>query len=87
MTHLFVATQVSTPVLGKSTLPTTQNRGAVEEVFIKATRIEALALGLVYFLSQEMSAAADEEDGGLVKWASSVAVDTLRTRMDVIPDF
>jgi len=84
-TQLFIATQVSVPVLGAS-MPTTRNRGAVEEVFIKATRIEALALGLIYFLSKEMSWSKDEDGEGLVKWATGVAVDTLRTGMDVIPN-
>jgi nucleolar MIF4G domain-containing protein 1 len=64
----------------------TRNRGAVEEVFIKATRIETLALGLVYFLSTEMTRPKDGEKEGLVKWASGVAVDTLRTGMDIIPN-
>ena len=82
--YLFVASQVSTPVLG-SALPTTRNRGAVEEVFIKAARIEALALGLVYFLSKEMST-TDRDGEGLVKWAGGVAIDTLRTGMDIVPN-
>lgn len=85
MTQLFVATQVSTPVLG-SALPTTRKQGDVEEVFIKATRLETLALGLVYFISKEMSASTAGENGKeLVKWATKVAVDTLRTGMDIIP--
>ncbi|KAF7977509.1 hypothetical protein HWV62_3486 [Athelia sp. TMB] len=82
--YLFIASQVSTPVLG-SALPTTRNRGAVEEIFIKATRIEALALGLVYFLSKEVSI-TDGDGEGLVKWASGVAIDTLRTGMDIAPN-
>ncbi|KAF7970077.1 hypothetical protein HWV62_25056 [Athelia sp. TMB] len=82
--YLFIASQVSTPVLG-SALPTTRNRGAVEEIFIKATRIEALALGLVYFLSKEVSI-TDGDGEGLVKWASGVAIDTLRTGMDIVPN-
>jgi len=85
LTHLFISTQVSTPILG-ATVPTTRNRGAIEEVFIKATRIETLALGLVYFLSTEMTRPKDGEKEGLVKWASGVAVDTLRTGMDIIPN-
>jgi nucleolar MIF4G domain-containing protein 1 len=83
--QLFIATQVAAPVLGAS-VPTTRNRGVVEEVFIKAVRIDALALGLVYFLSKEMSRSRGEDGEGLVEWATGVALDTLRTGMDVIPN-
>lgn len=76
---------MSTPVLGTA-VTTTRNRGAIEEVFIKATRIEALALGLVYFLSKEMTGSKNGEGESLVKWASGVAVDTLRTGMDIVPN-
>jgi nucleolar MIF4G domain-containing protein 1 len=75
---------VSVPVLGTS-VPNTHNRGALEEVFIKATRIEALGLGLLYFLSK-MSQPKGGNGEGLVKWATGVAVDTLRTGMDVVPN-
>ena len=78
--QLFVASQVSAPVLGGD-LPHTRSKGHVEEIFIKATRIQALAMGLVYFLT-EMKKTAEEE---FVQWASAVAIDTLRTGLDVIP--
>lgn len=84
-TQLFIATQVSVPVLGTS-VPTTRNRGTLEEVFMKATRMEALALGLIYFLSKEMPRLKSEDGEGSVKWATGVAVDTLRTGLDVIPN-
>lgn len=84
-TQLFISTQVSTPILG-AFIPATRNRGVIEEVFIKATRIEALALGLVYFLSTVMTKPKNGEKDGLIKWASGVAVDTLRTGMDIIPN-
>jgi nucleolar MIF4G domain-containing protein 1 len=82
-THLFIATQVSVPVLGNS-IPTTRNRGALEQVFIKATRMESLALGLLFFLQKEMSQPRDRDSEQLVKWATGVAMDTLRTGMDVV---
>jgi len=41
---------------------------------------------VIYFLSKEMSWSKDEDGEGLVKWATGVAVDTLRTGMDVIPN-
>jgi len=67
-------------------MPTTRNRGALEEVFIRATRVETLTLGLIYFLSKEMSQPQGEDDKGLAKWATGVAVDTLRTGKDIIPN-
>ncbi|KIM84076.1 hypothetical protein PILCRDRAFT_818381 [Piloderma croceum F 1598] len=81
--HLFIATQASVPVLGNS-IPTTRNRGALEQVFIKATRMESLALGLLFFLQKEMSQPRDGDSEQLVKWATGVALDTLRTGMDVV---
>jgi nucleolar MIF4G domain-containing protein 1 len=69
-------------VLGNS-IPTTRNRGALEQVFIKATRMESLALGLLFFLQKEMSQPKNGGSEQLVKWATGVAVDTLRTGMDV----
>ncbi len=78
--QLFASSQVSAPVLAGD-LPPTRSKGPIEEIFIKATRIQALAMGLVYFLT-EMKKASEEE---FVQWASAVAIDTLRTGLDVIP--
>jgi len=78
--QLFASSQVSAPVLGAD-LPPTRSKGPIEEIFIKATRAQALAMGLVYFLT-EMKKASEEE---FVQWASAVAIDTLRTGLDVIP--
>jgi len=78
--QLFASSQVSVPVLGAD-LPPTRSKGPIEEIFIKATRVQALAMGLVYFLT-EMKKTSEEE---FVRWASSVAIDTLRTGLDVIP--
>jgi nucleolar MIF4G domain-containing protein 1 len=68
-------------------LPTARNRSTIEDTFIKATRIENLALGLVYFLTGPFSEQSyeDEEIADLVKWASGLALETLRTGVDVIP--
>jgi len=85
---LFVSSQVSTPLLSLNAeaLPTTRNRHAIEEIFIKATRIENLAMGLVYFLSEVFKNDGDNgEVSALLKWGSSLAKDTLRTGMDIIP--
>ncbi|KAH9972824.1 armadillo-type protein [Lactifluus volemus] len=77
---LFVNSQVSAPVLGND-MPATRNKSSLEAVFIKATRIQVLAMGLVYFLT-EMKKRSEEE---FIQWASSVAIDTLRTGLDIIP--
>ncbi|KAJ7126872.1 hypothetical protein C8R44DRAFT_779779 [Mycena epipterygia] len=87
--QLFVSSQVATPVISASAsaVPTTRNRGPVEEIFIKASRIEALAMGLVYFLTEVFREVDDLQEGlvKLTKWASVVAKDTLRTGVDVVP--
>lgn len=86
-THLLISTQLATPLLTSdpADFPSTRNRGPIEEVFIKATRVQALALGLVYFLGEVFRQEIDEDGGkGFLKWATKVAVDTLRTGMDVV---
>jgi nucleolar MIF4G domain-containing protein 1 len=86
--QLFLSSQVATPVISASaSVPTTRNRGPVEEIFIKASRLEALAMGLVYFLTEAFRDVEEMPDGlqRLVKWATGVAKDTLRTGVDVNP--
>lgn len=86
-THVLISTQLSTPLLTSDPkdYPITRNRGPIEEVFIKATRIQALALGLVYFLGEVFKQSLDDEGGdGFLKWANKVAMDTLRTGVDVV---
>jgi nucleolar MIF4G domain-containing protein 1 len=78
--RLFVNSQVSTPVLGND-MPPTHNKSSLEAIFIKATRIQVLAIGIAYFLT-EMKKHSEEE---FIQWASSVAIDTLRTGLDIIP--
>ena len=76
---------MSTPLLSAdpSAFPTTRNRGALEEVFIKATRVQNLAIGLTFFLGEAFRKDAGDEKG-FIKWASQVARDTLRMGMDVV---
>lgn len=80
---------MATPLIsvGPTTVPTTRNRGPIEEIFIKASRIESLAMGLVYFLTEVFRDVDEMQDGlgKLTKWASGVAKDTLRTGVDVVP--
>jgi nucleolar MIF4G domain-containing protein 1 len=78
--QLFANSQLSTPILSGE-LPYTRNKHPLEEIFIKATRIQALAMGLVYFLT-EMKKVSKEE---FIQWACTIAIDTLRTGVDVIP--
>lgn len=86
-TYLLISTQLSTPLLTSDPkdFPTTRNRAPIEEVFIKATRIQAFAYGLVYFLGEVFQHEIEEEGGkGFLKWTNKVAVDTLRTGVDVV---
>ncbi|KAF9243388.1 hypothetical protein BU15DRAFT_86369 [Melanogaster broomeanus] len=79
--QIFVASQASSPMLTTSfDGQSTRNRGAVEEIFMKATKIENLGLGLMFFLSHAFNG-----EEGLVKWASTVARETLQAGMDGIP--
>jgi nucleolar MIF4G domain-containing protein 1 len=77
--QLFANSQLSAPILSGE-LPRTRNKDPLEEIFIKATRIQMLSMGLVYFLS-EMKKASGKE---FIEWACSIAIDILRTGMDVI---
>ncbi|KAI0316061.1 armadillo-type protein [Amylostereum chailletii] len=86
--QVFINSQTPTPVLSSkvSDLPTTRNKGAVEAIFIKATRMEALAMGLVYFISETFRSRKTEDDEAkFFTWASNVAKQTLRTGVDIVP--
>jgi len=73
----------------------TRNRNAIEEIFNKASRVEALAMGLVFLLSELfpdkqqilLKPDGNDDDGfsKFLKWAVGVAKDTLRTGIDLIP--
>jgi nucleolar MIF4G domain-containing protein 1 len=86
-------TQTPTPVLSARVrdLPPRRERGPIEEVFLKAARVPALAAGLVYFL-EEMKKAREEdgnekEEDGFYRWACDAAIDTLRMGVDVTEAF
>jgi nucleolar MIF4G domain-containing protein 1 len=89
LVQIFISSQVVTPVFSNDPklLPTTRNREAVEKIFIKATRIQTLAMGLVYFMSEAFRDISEEEENiaKLIKWANSVGNDTLQTGVDVVP--
>jgi len=81
LVHIFVASQTSSPILADdANEQASRNRGAVEEIFIKATKIENLGLGLIFFFSNVFRG-----EEGLIKWACSVAKETLQTGMDEVP--
>lgn len=50
---------------------------------MKATRVQTLVIGLVYFIGDVFKGDRIEDDGFL-KWAAQVARNTLRTGMDVV---
>lgn len=83
-----MSTQVSTPLLSTSIkdLPDTHHRGPLEEVFIKATRIPAMAMGMLYFIGEMGHEESEEAQAGILQWARRVALETLRTGMDVVPN-
>ncbi|KZT00798.1 ARM repeat-containing protein [Laetiporus sulphureus 93-53] len=85
LSQIFISTQVSTPLLSgeRNVFPTTRNRGPLEEVFMKATRMQNLSVGLIHFISEAFKG-DNSEDNGFIKWASQVAKDTLRTGMDIV---
>lgn len=79
--QIFFASQASSPVLADDVSEqTSRNRGMIEEIFVKATKIESLGLGLIFFLSY-----AFRGEEGLVGWASALAKETLQTGMNEIP--
>ena len=69
-------------------IPTTRDRRAIEDVFIKAARLKTLATGLVYFMTEVFRElpGEDPEVAKLVRWASDLASDTLRTGVDIVAD-
>ncbi|KAH9015184.1 hypothetical protein EDB84DRAFT_1634669 [Lactarius hengduanensis] len=78
--QLFAYSQSSIPTL-QSDVPPTRNKASLEEIFVKAARIQVLAMGLVYFLT-EMKKGSEEE---FIRWAIGVAIDALRTGLDIVP--
>lgn len=80
--HKLKSTPLVTGKLNYSRSGFTPNRDAVEEVFIKVTRVEALTMmRLVFFLSQNRFL---RNISNWMNWAVGVAKDTLRTGIDLI---
>ncbi|KAF8825185.1 hypothetical protein HHX47_DHR7000549 [Lentinula edodes] len=87
--YLFLSSQSKSPLISANT-SSSRNRSSIEEVFIKASRLQTLAMGLVFFLSKRLSLAendeVDQDITKLVKWGTEIAKDTLRSRLDIVPD-
>jgi nucleolar MIF4G domain-containing protein 1 len=94
--HIFINSQRSTPLANSTNINSkdlvfTRNRNAIEEIFNKVSRVEALVMGLVFLLSElfpdKQHFMSDDDDGfsKFLKWAVGVAKDTLRTGIDLIP--
>ncbi|KAI0833472.1 ARM repeat-containing protein [Trametes gibbosa] len=80
--HVFANTQLATPLLTserKGDLPMTRNKSSLEEVFLRGSKIQAVAVGLAYFFQTTF-----KEEGGFLKWASEVALETLRASMETV---
>jgi nucleolar MIF4G domain-containing protein 1 len=87
-THIFVNSQRTTPIvhMDMDSLTLTRNRATIEEIFMKATRVQALAMGLVYFLSAmaKDTSVGDGEFSKFLRWAIGLAKETLRTGVDMV---
>ncbi|KAJ3993173.1 hypothetical protein F5050DRAFT_1810751 [Lentinula boryana] len=85
-TYLFLSSQSKSPLIGTKT-SLYRNRAFIEEVFIKVSRLQTLAVGLVIFLSKGLSLEdVDQDTAKLVKWGAEIARDTLQSGLDIIPD-
>jgi nucleolar MIF4G domain-containing protein 1 len=86
--HVLINSQMGTPFLPLHTSHTSfnpaKNRLIIEEIFLKAARIQNLAVGLVYFISEISKEDIDERVRDYVKWSSSLAIETLQTGIDVM---
>jgi len=82
ITQIFISSQRTTPTIASNLkgIHKIRNRTAIEVVFIKATRIHSLAMGLVYFISEAFRdlSGEDVDAAKFMKWASELAKDTLQ---------
>jgi nucleolar MIF4G domain-containing protein 1 len=76
---VLINSQVTTPIISSDPkdLSTPRNRGAVEEIFIKATKIDMLTMGLVYFLTEGFRDELADADS-ILMWGVEIAKDILR---------
>lgn len=90
LTQILVASQLSTPLLTDdiSSIQLTKNRTPVEEIFIKASRVDTLAMGLAYFLTETFKPLRNETDPGSksLSWGVALATDTLKSGLDFVQE-
>lgn len=83
--QVFISSQLSTPAIAENSQTlleaATRNRAALEEIFTKVTRIESLAAGLLYFVSEAFRKEAKTDE--FVAWAVDVVKATLRTGVNI----
>lgn len=84
MQNVFLDSQVQLPILTLA-VPQNRDRQAISDVFSKALRLQALSAGLSYFLRQTFDKGYNEQGdlGKFIQWASGVAVETLRTTVNL----
>ncbi|KDR78859.1 hypothetical protein GALMADRAFT_244494 [Galerina marginata CBS 339.88] len=89
LTQIFINSQRTTPLVTSdfNNVTFTRNRNAIEEIFIKGSRVQALAMGLVYFFSEAFKATPDPDSNfsRFLRWAVDVAKEALRTGVDLLP--
>ncbi|KZV97483.1 ARM repeat-containing protein [Exidia glandulosa HHB12029] len=81
LTHLFISTQVTSPVAPIS--KATRKREALESVVIHAARVPTLQRGLLFFLNSSFKKSVDGPEGEFVRWAVQIAKETLAAGVDV----
>ncbi|KAF6754394.1 MIF4G/MA4 domain-containing protein [Ephemerocybe angulata] len=88
ISQILFASQLTSPLLTDdlSTVSLTKNRTPIEEIFIKASKVDTLAMGLAYFLAEEFRSLRKEEDSvsKFLSWGVALATETLRSGLDFV---
>jgi hypothetical protein len=83
-THIFFSSHLANPsVTPEKAIATTFDQTAIEEVFIKAVKMPNISTGIVFFLSKHVASRAEGAQEDFVGRACEVAMETLRTGLDV----
>lgn len=88
--NLLLSSQSTSPLVGGE-VSSSRNRASIEDIFIKASKLQTVSMGLVFFFSKGLilDNANDIDDPNiikLVKWGVEIAMDTLRGGLDIVPD-
>ncbi|KAF9073465.1 hypothetical protein BDP27DRAFT_1318955 [Rhodocollybia butyracea] len=76
---LFLSSQSKSPLMGTDVL-SSRNRASIEDIFVKASRLQTLSMGLIFFLSKGL--VLDDVDIGIVKlveWGKVIGKDALQS--------